>query len=89
MNESVSIIILNYNGEKFLKECISSVLVQSYSEFELILFDNNSTDGSIKFIKENFHDKRLKIVESAVNLGFAAGNNEALKHCTKGYDRTS
>jgi GT2 family glycosyltransferase len=81
MNDSVSIIILNYNGKQFLQECISSVLAQTYSDFELILFDNNSTDGSAEFIKEHFNDDRLKTIESTLNLGFAAGNNEALKYC--------
>lgn len=82
MNEPVSIIILNYNGKRFLEDCISSVLSQSYSEFELIFFDNNSTDGSVDFVRGNFDDKRLKITESEKNLGFAGGNNEALKHCS-------
>lgn len=82
MNEQVSIIILNYNGKKFLRDCIGSVLAQSYNNFELILFDNSSTDGSAEFVKENFSDSRIKIIQSEKNLGFAGGNNEALKHCS-------
>jgi hypothetical protein len=80
MNEPVSIIILNYNGKKYLKDCLSSVLCQSYSEFEIILFDNQSSDGSEAYVRENFSDPRLKLIVSKVNLGFAGGNNEALKH---------
>ena len=82
MNKAVSIIILNYNGKQFLKDCLASVLGQSYSQFEIIFFDNNSTDSSIYYVKQNFTDQRLKIVESKSNLGFAGGNNEALKHCS-------
>ena len=82
MNELVSIIILNYNGKQFLGECLSSVLKQQYSSFELILFDNNSTDGSCEYVKEKFTDNRIKIIHSDINLGFAGGNNEALKHCS-------
>ncbi|HRF64835.1 MAG TPA: glycosyltransferase family 2 protein [Ignavibacteria bacterium] len=82
MNEQVSIIILNFNGRQFLKDCISSVLNQEYSNFELVLFDNNSTDGSCEFVRETFADNRIKIVRSEKNLGFAGGNNEALKHCS-------
>lgn len=78
----VSIIILNYNGRRFLEDSISSVLAQSFTEFELIFFDNNSADESVKFVKETFNDPRLKIVESKQNLGFAGGNNKALKHCS-------
>ena len=81
MNEPVSIIILNYNGKRFLDECISAVLNQSYPEFELIFFDNNSTDGSAEYTVSRFNDSRIKIIKSDRNLGFAGGNNEALKHC--------
>lgn len=81
MNEAVSIIILNYNGRQYLHDCLNSVLKQSYSNFELILFDNNSADDSISFVKNNFADSRLKVISSEKNLGFAGGNNEALKHC--------
>ena len=59
----VSIIILNYNGKHFLQKCLNSVLCQSYENFEIILVDNNSTDGSIEFVKSNFKDNRLKIIE--------------------------
>lgn len=82
MNEAVSIIILNYNGRQFLNDCLGSVLKQSYSNFELILFDNNSADDSIGFVESNFIDNRLKLVRSDRNIGFAGGNNEALKHCS-------
>jgi GT2 family glycosyltransferase len=80
MNEPVSIIIINYNGRQFLQNCFDSVLNQSYTNFEIIFFDNASIDGSIEFVKNNFKDKRIKIVESKTNLGFAGGNNEAVKH---------
>lgn len=81
MNEQVSIIILNYNGKQYLKDCLSSVLSQTYADLEIILFDNGSADGSIEFVKNEFADGRLKIAASKVNLGFAGGNNEAMKHC--------
>lgn len=82
MSEAVSIIILNYNGKQYLDDCLSSVLKQSYSNFEVIFFDNNSEDDSISYIKNNFADSRLKVISSEKNLGFAGGNNEALKHCS-------
>lgn len=81
MTEGVSIIILNYNGKHFLKECFESVLLQPFSNFEIIFFDNASADGSAMFVKENFTDGRIKVIESSRNLGFAGGNNEALKYC--------
>ena len=80
MNESVSIIILNFNGRHFLQKCLNSVLKQSYGNFEIIFFDNGSTDGSSEFVRNNFNDRRIKIIKSPENLGFAGGNNEAIKH---------
>ena len=80
MNEPVSIIILNYNGKQFLKNCFDSVLNQSYPNFEVIFFDNNSADGSVDFVKENFKSEKIKIIKSEKNIGFAGGNNEAFKH---------
>ena len=62
MNENplVSVIINCHNGEKFLKNCIKSVLNQSYRNFEIIFWDNRSTDNSYKIAK-SFKDKRIKI----------------------------
>jgi hypothetical protein len=76
----VSVIILNYNGREYLSDCLNSLFNQSYNDFELIMFDNFSTDDSVKFVNENFDSIKLKVVTSATNLGFAGGNNEALKH---------
>ena len=61
-----------FNGEFFLKESIESVLRSNYDKFELIFFDNCSTDNSIK-IAESYKDKRIKIFRniSNVNLGEA------------------
>ena len=59
----ISIIINCYDGEKFLKNAISSVLNQTYKNWEIIFFDNNSRDKSIKILKE-FKDKRIKFYSS-------------------------
>lgn len=61
-----------FNGESFLKQSIDSVLRSTYYNFELIFFDNCSTDGSMK-IAESFDDKRIKVFKntSNVNLGEA------------------
>ena len=78
----VSILILNYNGKEYLKECFLSVLKQSYNDFEIVFYDNCSSDGSVEYIKENFNDTRIKVISSETNFGFAGGNNEALKHAS-------
>lgn len=73
----VSIIILNLNGKKFLEGCLSSLKVQSYPNFEVIIVDNGSTDGSVQFVRENFPD--TIIIENKENLGFAMANNQGIK----------
>ncbi len=73
----VSIIVLNWNGEKYLKDCLTSLENQTYSNLELILVDNGSKDNSVKFVRKNF--PRIKIIENRKNLGFAVGNNKGIR----------
>ena len=73
----VSIIILNYNAGNFLMECISSVLKTEYSNFEVIVIDNASKDGSIKKCKEQF--KNVSVIENKNNLGYCEGNNVGIR----------
>ena len=77
----VSIIIVNWKAKQFLNACLSSVMNQTYKNYEIIVVDNGSTDGSVDFIKEYFPEVRL--IQNKFNLGFAEGNNEAAKQ-TKG-----
>jgi GT2 family glycosyltransferase len=80
----VSVIILNYNGESYLDNCIASVLKNSYPNFEVLLVDNASTDRSVKNAMETFGDDvRLRLIQSSENLGFSGGNNLGFAH-TKG-----
>jgi GT2 family glycosyltransferase len=79
-NPLVSIIILNYNGKKFLKNCLKSVFKTDYDFFEVIFVDNSSTDGSFEFVQKNYKsESRLKIIRSEKNLGFGGGNNIGIK----------
>jgi hypothetical protein len=73
MSTAVSIIILNFNGRHYLERCLTSVLAQTYPNFEVLLVDNGSTDGSIELVREQFPAVRL--IEAGENLGFAKGNN--------------
>lgn len=71
----VSIIILNYNGSKYLANCLGSVLESFYDSFEIIFVDNASTDDSISIVNKIFKDDKIIIVRNSSNLGFAEGNN--------------
>ncbi len=72
----VSVIIVNWNGKKLLEECLESLRNQSFRDFEVIVVDNGSTDGSLEFIRHAFPEVRL--AELTSNLGFAGGNNAGI-----------
>lgn len=69
----VSVIVLNYNGKGHLEACLSSIKRTKYSNFEVILVDNGSSDGSVDLVRKKF--KWTKIIANDENLGFAEGNN--------------
>lgn len=70
---SVSVVITNYNGEKYLNNSINSVLNQSFENLELIIVDDCSTDNSIEICKKfEKQDKRIKIIELKSNFGAPA-----------------
>ena len=73
----VSIVILNWNCQQFLPQCIESVLKQTYHPIELILMDNASTDDSITWVKEHYPD--LTVMQNDVNLGFAKAHNLGIR----------
>lgn len=70
---TVSIVVLNWNGKVFLKDCLDSLKRVTYPKIEVIIVDNNSTDGSQAFIKKHYSE--FTLVENKKNYGFAKGNN--------------
>jgi hypothetical protein len=76
----VSIVIVNYNGKEFLRECIDSVLHSLYPNFEIIVVDNGSKDGSQNFIQslpKKF--SVIKFIFNEINVGPAKARNQALE----------
>ena len=71
-----SVIILNYNGKRFLEDCLASLQRQTCANYQVILVDNASTDGSVEFVQENF--AFVKIVENERNE-YSAGNNRGIQ----------
>ena len=74
----ISVIMNCYNGEKYLRESLKSVLTQSYLNWELIFFDNKSNDNSKKILK-SFKDKRFKYFFSSKFLSLYNARNLAIK----------
>lgn len=83
MKKLVSIIIVNWNGKEYLKNCLSSLKDQNYKNIEIVFIDNNSHDGSIDYVKNNF--PKIKIILNKENLGYAEGNNVGYKYATGDY----
>ena len=73
----ISIVIPNFNGIKFIKECLNSVKNQKISYYEVIIIDNASTDGSVEYLKHNYPE--FILIENKENLGFAAAVNQGIK----------
>jgi GT2 family glycosyltransferase len=77
---SASVIVLAWNGMGYLEACLDSVLSQTYGNFEVIVVDNGSSDGSPDFVSQNY--PQVKLIRNERNLGFAAGNNVGLRVAT-------
>lgn len=84
MKTRLSIIIINWNGKKWLKQCLSSILGQNLNEpFEVLFVDNGSMDGSVQYVREVF--TKVKIIELDRNYGFSEGNNLAMRNAVGDY----
>lgn len=79
----VSVIILNYNGKKFLDDCFSSVLESTYPNVETMMLDNASTDDSVAYTRAKY--PAVKIVENPHNNGYSNGYNLSFKHAKGKY----
>ena len=82
---SISVIVPVFNTAKYLDECITSILTQTYSDFELLLVDDGSTDGSGQ-ICDNYAiiDDRIRVFHQ-LNQGVSSARNTALDHAAGEY----
>ena len=75
----VSVVMPVYNGEKYLAEAIESILAQTFSDFELIIVDDGSTDGSGEIIRSyEKRDKRIRVIQHESNLGVSVARNTGI-----------
>ena len=74
----ISVVVLNWNGKRFLEECIDSLKGQTFRDFETILVDNGSTDGSAEFVEERYGEF-IRILRNSENLGYTGGNNVGIR----------
>ena len=77
IQKKVTIIILNWNGKEDTIECLESLKHITYPNYEILLVDNGSTDGSVECFRERY--PVMEIIENGENLGFAEGNNVGIR----------
>lgn len=88
MSELVSIIVPVYNAEKFIREAMDSVLAQTYSDWELLLVEDGSSDGSADVIGKYIAEKaesRIRLIRQPANQGAARARNRGLLEASGRY----
>ncbi len=79
----VSVVILNYNTVELLEKLLPFVEKTVYGNFEIVVADNDSSDGSLEWVRKNY--PKVKCIQLHTNLGFAGGYNEALRQLKSEY----
>jgi GT2 family glycosyltransferase len=79
----VSVVIVNWNGKKFIADCLDGLNKQIFKDFLIILLDNASDDGSLELVHKNY--PAVKTIALSENLGFAVANNIAIKSMDNKY----
>lgn len=77
---AVSVIVLNHNGEAIVGKCLDHLLAQTFDDFEILVVDNDSRDGSLAVLERYLGSGRLSVIRSKRNLGVAGGRNLSVKH---------
>lgn len=85
MNEKIDILLATYNGEKYLKEQIESILNQTYKNIHLIIADDKSKDGTREILKEYEKDERITVYLQKQNLGYVRNFEFLLKKVESNY----
>lgn len=85
-DEMISIAMATYNGEKYLREQLDSILAQTHQNFELIVCDDCSTDSTVQILREyEKNDSRIKLFVNEENLGFKKNFENAIGFCSGDY----
>ncbi len=73
----ISISLVAYNAEKYIRKCLNSVFAQTFQDFEVIIIDNVSSDNTVKIVKKEY--PKCKVIENKENAGFAKGHNQGIR----------
>lgn len=83
LSMKATIVIPNYNGKHFMQPCLQSLQNQTSSDFEILVVDNNSTDGSLEYMQEFYPD--IRIISLDKNYGFSRAVNEGIRNSRTPY----
>ncbi|MGB0167233.1 MAG: glycosyltransferase family 2 protein, partial [Luteibaculum sp.] len=83
MSYEAAAVILNYNGLNFLQQYLAGVIENTSQHTQVIVVDNNSSDGSVEFLQKNFPD--LELISLSENTGYAGGYNAGLQELKHDY----
>src|SRR5690606_20575239 len=73
----ITVLMCVYNGQRYLREAIDSILNKTYSDFEFLIVDDGSTDDTLKILK-SYKDSRIKLVLNDNNIGLTKSLNKGL-----------
>ncbi|HNW80999.1 MAG TPA: glycosyltransferase, partial [Methanoregulaceae archaeon] len=79
----VTVVVVNYNGRHFLRECLASITDQTYAPLEVIFVDNASSDGSVEYVRALFPG--IHILQNNENRGFSGGVNSGIRESNGRY----
>lgn len=82
-NDLVSLIIINFNGEECVADCLNSIREQTHKNKEIVFWDNNSSDNSLKIVSEKFPE--AEVIACKKNILFARAVNLSIKKCNGDY----
>jgi GT2 family glycosyltransferase len=74
--DKISVVIVTWNAEKFIRQCLVSVFAQGYTDLEIFVVDNGSLDKTVEIVKE--FGSRVILIKNNENMGFCYANNQAL-----------
>jgi GT2 family glycosyltransferase len=83
VSKRASVIIVNWNGLAYLQQCCAALALQSFTDYEVVLVDNGSTDGSVAWVSEAY--PHVRVVANRTNLGFAEANNIGIRESSGEY----
>ncbi|MCO4294479.1 glycosyltransferase family 2 protein [Solitalea sp. MAHUQ-68] len=83
MQPKVAVVILNWNGKRFLEQFLPSVIQSTYNNLEIVVGDNASSDDSVQFVQSNY--QQVTILENDQNYGYAGGYNKILNRVNADY----